>query len=157
MSQPHRELDSLLQAHQELHRRLLEITRLSAQQCCVPSDRPDALRTLLDRKQEALRHIRELDAPALFADSARMVEGAAGDGPEVTQARARLRAEASANLDLWRQLVEAEEQARSHCAALVVKARERMAAGQRRDTLRRAYGAPGASAAPLPRFVDGLR
>jgi len=143
-------------AHQALRKRLLEMSHLSAQQCHVPADRPDALLAILDRKQQLLREIWELDAPALFRDSAKLAACGHGDHAELARARQRLRAEANTNLELWQKLVDAEQEACGRCAARVEDLKAKLNSAERKDNLRDTYKTSPVPAA-APRFVDRLR
>jgi len=155
-------LRELIEAQRNLRRALLDITRLSEQQCHIPAaggappDRADALLAIMDRKQQALRRICALDAPALFRACARAVAGNGHGADEIARAAARLRAEAHFNLELWHRLVEAEERARDHWEAYLVELGGKLSSAQRKDALQRAYDT-GATQQPPARFVDQVR
>lgn len=161
MSQPYHPelflLHELTEAQQRLHRQLLELGRLSEQQCDIPADRADALEALLDRKQRVLREICEINAPAVFCDCARLVSDDSGDDPRLKQAKARLHAEATANLKLWEEIAGSEERSRNQWAARAKRLGAELSAGLRKDALQRAYCPPGAPGPAIPRFVNHLR
>jgi len=150
-------LRELTDAHHRLRKLLLEITRLSEQQCQVPGDRADALLAIIDRKQQALREISSLDAPGLFGECARAVERTGNEDPETAQAKRHLRAEASANLRLWERVVETEGRARTHCAACMRQLGEQLSSAHRKNVLQRTYTAGDGRAPAFPRFLNDLR
>lgn len=150
-------LRELIEAQQHLRTRLLEISRLSEQQCHVPADRPDALLALLDRKHGVLRELCAIDAPTLFRDCAAVVGANGDDDAHLREAKARLHREAASNLELWKQIVNSEERARNHGATCVQRLSAELSNARRKGALQRAYAEPDARGAAVPRFVNHLR
>ncbi len=156
----HRDLGRLREvqdAHQNLQSRLREMSRLSEQKRQIPADRPDALLALLERKQQILREIAEINAPALFLDTARLVATAEDDDGEVAQTRRRLIAEADSSLRLWQALVESEQEACGQWSARLERLGASLAAAQRAGAAKQAYSACAGGRVPGPRFLDRCR